>query len=109
MLLDAAFCCYRWFCVAGWSSGACFCYTLLMFYTYILRSIGTPTQRYIGSTTDLKRRLADHNSGNGCFHSKKYAPWKLETYIAFETLEKAHAFELYLKTGSGHEFARRHF
>ena len=29
-----------------------------MFYTYILRSISQPEQRYIGSTSDLKSRLA---------------------------------------------------
>ena len=45
-----------------------------MFYTYILRSINHPGQRYIGSTTDLKRRFADHNRGNGCPSSAKYAP-----------------------------------
>jgi hypothetical protein len=36
-------------------------------------------------------------------------PWKDETYIAFETLAKAHAFEHYLKSGSGHAFAAKHF
>ena len=35
--------------------------------------------------------------------------WKVETYIAFETLAKAQAFERYLKSGSGHAFAARHF
>ena len=80
-----------------------------MHYAYILRSISHPDQRYVGSTSDLKRRFAEHNSGNGCEASAKYAPWKLETYVAFETLEKAQAFERYLKSGSGHEFARRHF
>ena len=29
-----------------------------MFYTYILRSLSQPEQRYIGSTADLKSRLA---------------------------------------------------
>ena len=29
-----------------------------MFYTYILRSLSQPEQRYIGSTADLKARLA---------------------------------------------------
>lgn len=80
-----------------------------MFYTYILRSVNHPEQRYVGSTIDLKRRFAEHNSHNGAYSSAKYAPWKLETYAAFETLEKAQAFERYLKSGSGHEFARRHF
>ena len=37
-----------------------------MFYTYILRSISHPEQRYIGSTSDLKSRLAKHNAGEFC-------------------------------------------
>jgi hypothetical protein len=49
-----------------------------------------------------------HNNGK-CKHSSKFKPWKLKVYIAFETLEKAREFEKYLKTGSGHSFAKRHF
>ena len=79
-----------------------------MFYTYILRSLSHPEQRYIGSTTDLKARLAKHNAGE-VPHTSKFKPWKLEVYIAFETKEKATAFETYLKSGSGHAFANRHF
>ena len=79
-----------------------------MYYTYILRSISNPAQRYVGHTADLRFRLAEHNSGKSP-HTAKFRPWKVETYIAFETLNKAQAFEWYLKTGSGHEFARRHF
>ena len=36
-------------------------------------------------------------------------PWKLKLYIAFETLPQAQHFEKYLKSGSGHAFANRHF
>ena len=79
-----------------------------MFYTYILRSLSHPEQRYIGSTSDLKSRLAKHNAGE-VPHTSKFKPWELEVYIAFETKEKATAFEAYLKTGSGHAFAKRHF
>ena len=79
-----------------------------MFYTYILRSISHPEQRYIGSTSDLKSRLAKHNAGE-VPHTSKFKPWKVEAYFAFETKEKAAAFEAYLKTGSGHAFAKRHF
>lgn len=79
-----------------------------MFYAYILRSISDPSQRYIGSTQDLRARLAKHNKGD-VPHTVKYRPWKVETYIAFETIEKAAAFERYLKSGSGHAFASRHF
>ena len=79
-----------------------------MFYTYILRSLSHPDQRYIGSTSDLKARLIKHNSGE-VPHTSKFKPWKIEVYIAFETEEKAIAFESYLKSGSGHAFAKRHF
>ena len=79
-----------------------------MFYTYILRSISHPEQRYIGSTSDLKSRLAKHNAGE-VSHTSKFKPWKVEAYFAFEAKEKAVAFEAYLKTGSGHAFANRHF
>ena len=79
-----------------------------MFYTCIIRSINHPSQRYIGSTSDLRKRLAKHNEG-GVPHTAPFKPWKLEVYIAFETKEKATAFEAYLKTGSGHAFSNRHF
>ena len=79
-----------------------------MFYTCILRSINHPDQRYIGSTADLRKRIAAHNTGR-VPHTAKYRPWKIETYIAFETEERARAFEIYLKSGSGHAFAKRHF
>ena len=70
-----------------------------MFYTYIIRSIAHPDQRYIGHTADLRQRLAKHNKGD-VPHTSKFKPWKIEVYIAFETEEKAIAFEFYLKSGS---------
>ena len=79
-----------------------------MFYTYILRSISQPEQRYIGCTADLKSRLAKHNAGE-VPHTSKFKPWRIQTAIAFDSKEKAVAFEDYLKTGSGHAFAKRHF
>jgi putative endonuclease len=78
-----------------------------MFYAYILESFRYPDEFYRGHTSDLKQRLSDHNAGR-CPHTAKFVPWKLKFYAAFETLEQAQHFERYLKTGSGHEFARRH-
>ena len=77
-----------------------------MHYVYLLESIEHAGQRYVGTTTDLKRRLAEHNAGKSP-HTSKYLPWCLTTYIAFSTPEKALAFERYLKSGSGHAFARK--
>jgi hypothetical protein len=41
-----------------------------MFYTYILRSLSHPDQRYIGSTSDLKSRLIKHNFRRSSTHLK---------------------------------------
>ncbi len=79
-----------------------------MFYTYILESVAIRGEFYRGHTDDLKRRLVEHNAGK-CPHTSKFKPWKMKFYAAFETLEKAREFELYLKSGSGHAFAKRHF
>lgn len=77
-------------------------------YVYILVSQQDSARHYTGMTTDLASRLKEHNRGV-CSHTSKYRPWKIETSIAFRSEEKARAFELYMKTGSGREFARRHF
>lgn len=58
-----------------------------MYYAYILRSLSHPAERYIGSTEDLKSRLARHNKGD-VPHTGKFRPWKVEAYFAFETKEK---------------------
>lgn len=79
-----------------------------MFYAYIIESIPFPNQHYIGHTEDLRKRIATHNA-KGCTHTAKFAPWKIKIYIAFEALEQAQHFEQYLKSGSGHAFAKRHF
>ena len=78
-----------------------------MFYAYILQSVDHPSQFYRGHTSNLKQRLVEHNAGRSP-HTSKFAPWKLRFYAAFEELERAQLFEADLKTGSGHEFARRH-
>ena len=77
-------------------------------YVYILIDTTTETHRYVGSTQDLYARLAKHNAGE-VPHTSKFKPWRIQTAIAFDCKEKAVAFENYLKSGSGREFARRHF
>jgi predicted GIY-YIG superfamily endonuclease len=77
-----------------------------MRYVYLLESETFDEQRYVGVTSDLKRRLADHNAGKSS-HTSKFAPWRLVTYLAFSDDQKAETFERYLKSGSGHAFARK--
>ena len=78
------------------------------FHVYILVSEADTAIHYTGITQDLEQRIAEHNRG-ACPHSAKHRPWRVETTIAFASEAKARAFERYLKSGSGREFARRHF
>ena len=79
-----------------------------MYYTYVLESIKWPGTRYVGRTSDLRRRLAQHNAGENR-STYRNRPWKVVLYIAFDTRDQAVKFERYLKSGSGHAFANRHF
>lgn len=74
-----------------------------MHYVYIIQSINSPHQIYVGCTEDIKKRLSNHNSGTTP-HTDKYKPWKLVVYIAFEDKSKSYEFEEYLKSGSGRTF-----
>ena len=79
-----------------------------MHYTYILRSISNPDKTYVGYTSNLKARFKTHNSGQSISTAKNIS-WELEFYSAFDTKEKALAFEKYLKSGSGKAFTKKHF
>lgn len=79
-----------------------------MHYVYILRSINSPEKIYVGHTSNLKKRLSDHNCGTTT-HTDKYRPWKLAMYLAFEDELKALEFEKYLKSGSGRSFRDKRF
>ena len=75
-----------------------------MKYVYILQSLNGD-HFYIGITDDLDARLSKHNSG-AVAHTSKFRPWRIKTYVAFSDEACAIAFEKYLKSGSGHAFAK---
>ena len=75
---------------------------------YVLKSDDQPPHFYVGVTSHLQGRLADHNAGR-CPHTVRYRPWSLHVTIEFATEQTALRFERYLKSGSGRAFARRHF
>ena len=77
-------------------------------FVYILKSIGSPYEYYVGITSDLHARLAAHNGGSSP-HTARHRPWRTLVVIEFDEEAPAICFERYLKTGSGREFARRHF
>ncbi len=73
---------------------------------YVLQSVEHPDKYYVGFTTDLKRRLRDHNTESQIY-SKRYAPWRVATYTVFTDRETAAAFETYLKSHSGRAFLHK--
>ena len=79
-----------------------------MKHVYLIRSVSHPSKTYVGSTEDLERRLNEHNQGKSEY-TARFLPWTLEVVIQFKDSSKADHFEAYLKSGSGHAFAQRHF
>ncbi|HKW01087.1 MAG TPA: GIY-YIG nuclease family protein [Vicinamibacterales bacterium] len=77
-------------------------------FVYVLKSNSFPPRYYTGLTSDLKRRLAEHNAGSHAY-TARYRPWSLDVVIEFADERRALAFEQYLKSGSGVAFAMRHF
>jgi putative endonuclease len=78
-----------------------------LYYAYILRSKKFPDQTYVGSTSDLRNRLTEHNAGKSV-HTNKFKPWELVAYVALTEKLLAEELEKYLKSGSGRAFAKRH-
>ena len=77
-----------------------------MWYVHLVESEAAEGECYIGIMSDLKQRLADHNSGKSS-HTSKFRPWRIVTYVVFSDHAKATSFERYLKSGSGHAFANK--
>jgi predicted GIY-YIG superfamily endonuclease len=76
-------------------------------FVYVLRTVQSP-RYYVGITSNVERRLACHNAGLSP-HTVAHRPWRRLVVIEFDEEDPALAFERYLKSGSGREFARRHF
>ena len=77
-------------------------------FVYVLKNKAKPPQFYVGLTSDVNARLADHNAGH-CPHTASRRPWFFHVAIEFPDEARAIRFECYLKSGSGRAFANRHF
>ena len=66
-------------------------------FVYVLRSVGRSGRRtYVGWTTDLARRLKQHNSGTGARFTRG-RQWELLYAECYETKMQAMSREWYLK------------
>jgi len=75
-----------------------------MAYVYILKSAKFP-KTYVGSTTDIQRRISEHNSGKH-FFTKRYLPWVVVYSEEFSELSTARKREKYLKSVAGRRFIK---
>ncbi len=76
----------------------------LMWWVYVLRSLKNG-RLYVGSTNDLGRRLAEHDSGKSKY-TRHIRPLQLVyNEVCSERLE-ARRRERYLKSGRGREFLK---
>jgi putative endonuclease len=76
-----------------------------MYFVYILRS-ELNGRFYIGSTDDVSRRLADHNSGNTP-STKPYRPRKPAHVESFATKTEARKRELQIKSWKNSEYMKK--
>lgn len=70
-------------------------YNNIMYYVYIIKSKDVG-ELYVGYSSDLKKRIIQHNSGESS-HTKKYLPWKLIYYEAYLSKKDAMERERQLK------------
>jgi len=75
-----------------------------MFYTYALSSLER-NYIYVGITSDIERRVKEHNSGKNKT-TRPYRPFELIFEKEFQTRTKARAEEKKLKSGFGKEFLK---
>jgi len=75
-----------------------------MFYVYVLRSTKTGSL-YTGFTSDLRKRLAEHNSMT-LTYTKHRGPYELIYYEACQNISDALMREKYLKSGVGKRYLK---
>ena len=73
----------------------------VMFYVYIMQSL-KDRKLYIGSTTDLRRRMAEHGSGK-VRPTRHRLPLRLVCYEGYLHKEEAQRREKFLKSSDGHK------
>ena len=75
-----------------------------MYFVYLLSSINFEFH-YVGFTSNLKKRLNEHNEGK-TKSNKEYRPFKIVYFEEIETRENARKREKYFKSAAGRRFLK---
>ncbi len=76
----------------------------IMYFVYVLKS-QTDNNHYYGFTTNLKKRLLEHNTGK-VQSTKSRTPFELIYFEKVDTLLAARKREKYFKTGFGRKYIK---
>jgi putative endonuclease len=74
------------------------------YFVYVLKS-DFDTSWYVGFTSDLEKRISEHNAGLS-YYTKRKLPWALIYYEVSFNKYDAIAREKYLKTGMGRRYIK---
>ena len=77
----------------------------MFYYVYLLENISNSSW-YIGYTTDLNKRVKDHNEGKGGKTTRQGKIWKLIYFEGYRNEKDALGRERFLKSGSGRRFLK---
>lgn len=76
-----------------------------MYFIYIIEN--KAKSRYIGFTSNIKKRITDHNSGKGTQTTKRSGKWKLIYLEGYLDKKDALGREQFLKSGFGNRFIKK--
>ena len=77
-----------------------------MYYVYVLENQNDKSW-YIGYSSDLKKRVTQHQTGQGGETTKKKQSWRLIYYEAYLNKKDAEGRERFLKSGSGRKYLKK--
>ncbi|MFC1644789.1 GIY-YIG nuclease family protein [Patescibacteria group bacterium] len=76
------------------------------YYVYLLECQNDGSW-YIGYASDLKTRVKDHQSGNGCRTTSMKKNWRLIYYESYLSKSDVIGREKFLKGGSGRKYLKK--
>lgn len=77
-----------------------------MYYVYLLENQNDQSW-YIGYTSDISRRIKEHNSGRGGRTTRLKRDWGLIYYEMYLDEKDAEGREKFLKSGSGRKYLKK--